>query len=125
MIHKHTLLEALSKSYSTLLHSAAHTHACTHNNAHIQTMAHSLTHTNKCAYNLENTQTSTLTGKHNSLKTFVENLTCFFFFFCNLLFSGTMWGLEREKSAAEVQVIFIFIQQGSSFSLQTQLHEDI
>lgn len=30
-IHKYMLLEALSKSYSTLLHSAAHTHMHTHN----------------------------------------------------------------------------------------------
>lgn len=34
-------------------------------------------------------------------------------------------GNGKRKSAAEVQVIFIFIHQGSSLSLQTELHENI
>lgn len=47
------------------------------------------------------------------------------FFSSILLFSRTIWRMGRKKSAAEVQVIFIFIHQGSSLSLQTGLHENI
>lgn len=128
------LLEALSKSYCTLLHSAAHTQAHKqqlHTNvyAHIQMVGHkersldAHMHQQTHTYSkLTNQRMHKHTDKFNGPEASFENLT---FFFPYPFFQWNDRGNGKRISAAEVQVIFIFIHQGSSLSLQTAWQENI